>query len=952
MPKSPKLTVNFCHGCRAKDIDDIETLQGLTRQPPGVVQATVTSALEPAANNHVLSAAMEVCSNLSDICRAVPFVAPAFVLLKIIIDIEKKAQDVDAKCNDIIERITFMLSHMPVLKKMVKGEGEKEEDSFSLKAIKQVVERMNDAVKNAAALITAYRKQSPIARRLSISNREKFATCADTLNTCCSDLLMSLQIRQSQQLNVLTERDVPLDDEDWAAKTFVEAHGGDFEAVQYDRELVKEYAKGRDMVMGDSVMDELEDGAVTDSVEQVSSRLEKIVKDNVSSAIADGLKELATQLMTVEQEQAFVCVQCQSSFTRSSNHAKACSYHRADYNSWSRNYPCCDTQHPCQYSFHREKHHCDYPYGTFFLRAQKINNYVDTVDEWASVKDTSLDEDEKVEKASVGQLLRWVSRGERIQEPTILISVGTIWWNTPYYFNTFTLSDLQNISKSVRHSRRTLIFRTAPDETAESYASAEWLLSISGKITGVRLTAKTSTSSIPFVRVCPIDLSTGQKSGEVLAISDGGMRPYLPATPYALPATVRVGPGLSDAPLRAVRKDFKTRTSSPAFRVIMRNVDEPPLAANPNIAGPKFDYFQGTVSVFNNNAPGSNLPITIAAAKASYRFIGEKEYKDAVQPTGESTLEILDYVQFPLTVDPRQSANIKFQVGVPRTEEDAKKDVRWWNRALCARHRPVRIRFTLEDIEGEEASLVFEYVFKPFPFPEVKEDDLAAFWFDEPDMVSRHMVKVEKASGDDEVIRIDGTEIKVKTLERAVYQALKTGKTEVDLEIGREKEYGEWEWKARALVDISCRRVYAFKVLVQEGKLVPEDQKSLGCLGYVLCPEYGQVVQDKKRPISYATEAVRFPPPTGLKPYLQLNYPVDDNVDDWKPPVPPKPSRTLSTAQLLSPGGLNGVSPQSPGAQVPFHVPEELNRRLASFDTKLGRIADALEKLVGVLEAK
>ncbi|KAF6764900.1 hypothetical protein DFP72DRAFT_954574 [Ephemerocybe angulata] len=894
-------------------------------------------------NNNVLATAMEVCTGLSDVGRALPFVAPVFILLKIIIDIEQRAQEVDAKCNDLIERITFMLSHLPVLKKMVDEEKDGSgRPSFSLQAIKQVVERMNEAVKNAAALIAAYRKQSPIARRLSISNREKFTTCADALNTCCSDLLMSLQIRQSQQLDMLTTRAVPVDDDDWAAKTFVEAHGGDFEAVQYDRELVKEFAEERNMTMDDSVMGQLEDGAVNEAVDLVSVRLEKIVKDNVSTAIVDGLKELAAQLTTVEHEQSLVCVQCESSFTQSSNHDKACSFHKAEYDSWSKSYPCCGTPHPCQYSFHREKHHCDYPYGTFFPRARNINNYVDTQEEWAAISDTSLDEDEKVEKASVGKLLRWVSRGERLQEPTILISVGRIWWKEKYYFNTFTLPDLQNISKSVRHSRRTLIYRTDPSETAESYASAEWLLSVSGKITGVRLTAKTVTSSVPFVRVCPIDLATGEKSGEVLAISDGGMRSYVPASPYVLPATVHIGPELSDEPVRPVRKDFKTRTSSPAFRVILKGVADPPLAANPKIASQRVDYFGGSISVFNNNAPGSNFPVTIADAKAQYRFVGDKDYKDAVNSKGESLIEILDYARFPMTIDPRQSSIIQFEVGVPRTEEDVKKDIRWWNRAVCARHRPVRIKLILEDIEGEEASLVLEYVFRPFPFTRIKEEDLAAFWFDEPDMISRRMVRVEKAWSEENVLRIDGSDLSVKQLEKLVYQALKTGKTELDMEIGKENGNGEWEWKAWALIDISCRRVYAFKILLQEGKLVPDDKKRFGCLGYVLCPEYGQVAQGKSRSICYATELVKFPPPGGLQPYVDPQYPTDDKVDDLKPPVPPKPTRTLSMN-----GANNDQMAGSSSGQT--QLPAELNHRLASIDSNLARIADALEKLVGVL---
>lgn len=61
-----------------------------------------------------------------------------------------------------------------------------------------------------------------------------------------------------------------------------------------------------------------------------------------------------------------------------------------------------------------------------FPRARAITGYVDTVDEWASVEDTNL-EDDGVTKASVGQLLCWVSCGERLDEETVLISVGTIW---------------------------------------------------------------------------------------------------------------------------------------------------------------------------------------------------------------------------------------------------------------------------------------------------------------------------------------------------------------------------------------------------------------------------------------------------------------------------------------------------------------------------------------------
>ncbi|KAJ3490645.1 hypothetical protein NLJ89_g11417 [Agrocybe chaxingu] len=466
-------------------------------------------------SNPSVSTAMQVVDSLSDIGRAMPFVAPAFILLKIIIDIEQRAQEVDAKCSDLVERITFMISHLPILEKIE-----------IMPSTRQVIERMNEAIKSAAALIAAYRKQSRVARRLSISNREKFTQCAEAINICCHDLLMSLQIHQSTQLEILT-RDVPIDDDDKAAQTFVEEHGGSVDAVMYDRELVKEFAQQQHLVMDDSVMEQLNQN-IADSVQQNQQRFEGILQDNVKTAIADSLKSIAAEMHASEAEQRFKCVQCDKEFTNSSNGPKACSYHRAEYDSWSRSFPCCSTSHPCQFAAHRSKHHCDYPYGNFFPRSRGVLNYTDTNEEWASVEDTNLETDE-VQKASVGQLYRWVSRGARVEENTLLITIGRVWYKYPYYFSTFTAKELEDITKSVRLSRRTLIFRTSADEN--EYALAEWILSISGKITGVRLTAKAATSPQPYVRVCPIDLASCTRSGEILTLSEGGMRSYTPASP-------------------------------------------------------------------------------------------------------------------------------------------------------------------------------------------------------------------------------------------------------------------------------------------------------------------------------------------------------------------------------------------------------------------------------------
>jgi hypothetical protein len=804
-----------------------------------------------------------------------------------------------------------MLSHLPVLQNVE-----------VMASTRQVIDRMNEAIKAAAALIAAYRKQSRVARRLSISNREKFIDCAKSINTCCSDLLMSLQIHQTFQLDILT-RAVPIDEDDAAAQTFVEKHGGSVDAVMHDRELVKEFAQQQHFVMDDSVMGQLS-ANIADSVAQNHIHLEGILKDNVSSAIIDGLKNLAAEMQASEAEQKFKCVQCDKEFTNYTNGPKACSFHRAEYDSWSNHFPCCSTAHPCQFQPHRAKHHCDYPYGAFFPRARAVMGYVDTNEEWAAVEDTNMESDE-VQKASVGQLLRWVSRGAGVEENTLLITVGRIWFKYPHYFNTFTAKELEDITKSVRLSRRTLIFRTSPNE--DEYALAEWILSISGKITGVRLTAKAATSTHPYVRVCPIDLSTCTKSGDILTLSEGGMRSYLPASPYVVPETISVGPVLKDAPSRPVRTNFKTRTT-PSLRVILKTMSDPPLSANPSVASTKFDFFTGKVSVFNNNAAGSLNPISIAAVSASYRMVGQPEYLPVEACKLIDGCDIL-----PVTIDPRQSWQVNFQVTIPRTEEDSKLEIRWWNRAFLPRNQPVRVKLVVEDIEGEECSLVLEHVFKPYPLEKQRTNDLGFFFFDNPITFDRNYLHVESVDTEDGVVKIAGNEINVKKLEKVVYRALKTGKTEVDLEIGQEKNDGEWEWGAWALVDISCRRVYAFKILVEEGKKVPV--KCFGCLGYVLCPNYGEVI-NRSRPISYATESVKLPP---FEPYSTPKYLQDDTVDDFKPPVPPKPMTPVVEAPPISIASLPGVGV----------VPTDLGTRLASIDTNLARIATALERLVSLM---
>jgi hypothetical protein len=863
----------------------------------GVVNTVINSDVW---SNSILQTAVQTLSQLTDVGTALPFIAPAFAIVKFIIDVEQKAREADAKCNDLLERITFMLSQLNVLKTVP-----------VIDATKRVIDRMCDVLKNAASLIQAYRKQGIIARRLNVGNKERFISCAESINACCQDLMLSLQINQTSQLHVLT-RSVPVDPEDQLANKFVTDHGG-VDNIKSDPKLVAQFARDLNMKMDDDSLAHINEN-MTQLLQASQAQLEVSLKQTVSGAVIDGIKGLAAQMLEAEKEQVFKCVQCDKDYRNSTNGPAACSFHRGEYSSWNNSYPCCSTPHPCQYQSHRSAHHCEYPYGSFFERARGILNYVDTVDSWAEVEDTDLMNDH-TQKASVGQLLRWVSRGQRLEEPTILIKVGTVWFTEPYFFDTFTANQL----KQAVNSNKTLIFRTSPSDS--EFAMAEWVLSQKGTIFAVRLTAKAATSKLPHVLICPIDISTCTKPGENIAVSKGGFRTYAPSSPYILPEKVRIGPELNDKPPRPTRTNFKTSTS-PALPVILKVASDPPLKANP-FAFTDRDIFEGSVSVFNKHPAGSMNPITIASASALFRLIGDPVYLPVM------SIKILD-TQLPVTIDPRQSCTVRFQVAVPRSEEDAKLEVKWWDRAFIARNQPLRLKLVLQDIEDEEASLVLEHVFTPYRLEKPADTDLDFLYFDNPTIWERYSIRVTKPN--DAVITFAGTEVNAKQLRKIVYKSLHSGESEVDLGIGQEKSDGLWEWNVWALVDRPCRKVYAFKVLLKQGKKA--SKMTFGCLSYVLCPPYDEedTKPNQTRAITYAVESAALPK---LEPYPVQEFLGEDGVDDV--------AVTTSTATTTS------IAAPATGLGAPQVISEDIHLRLVSIDNNLSRIATAVELLVETL---
>ncbi|KIK62655.1 hypothetical protein GYMLUDRAFT_242796 [Collybiopsis luxurians FD-317 M1] len=461
----------------------------------------------------------------------------------------------------------------------------------------------------------------------------------------------------------------------------------------------------------------------------------------------------------------------------------------------------------------------------------------------------------------------------------------------------------------------------------------EWVLSSEGVIVGITITLKMTTSPIPLSRFCPIDITTATLSSEVKTLSRGSWLSYRPSTPYVLPDIQRVsGAVLREEPLREVRKDFKTRTS-PNLPVLLKVTSDPPLVAkawNPD------DQFQGSISVFNRCLANSNELISISSVSAFYRFIGDKKYKPV------KLTEILDGVILPVSIDPCQSRTFNFALTVPRTGPDEKIDERWSGRPsyLIAHHRPLRFKIALTDVEEEECSLVLDYVYPgPKSLPLAFEQDLAFISIDDPFAMYRwgiHVAKGLPGTSENAITIKDFQNFTLDTnrMKTIVYNALQSGESEIDINIGREKDEANfvwWSWKTWALVDLSCQRLYAFKFLLTKDIL---GTKGFACLAYVACPEYGEFY-DETRPIQYAAETVEFPK---LEPYIPDTPLPDDDLDDAVPDAPKATAAAITSTSAVA----------NPSAQVAVAEPEELKQRLVSIDNSLTHIGDNLSKLPSI----
>ncbi|OAJ41871.1 hypothetical protein BDEG_25406 [Batrachochytrium dendrobatidis JEL423] len=876
----------------------------------GKVKMITDMASKVAGDNPILKQTIQIAQAVFNIGQTIPFVAPVFSILQIIVDVEVKAREADAKCSDLLERINFMVEHLTVIEAI--------KISFSTE---HVIQRMETVLKSAATLIQTYRRQNTLARRLNTGNKDRFVGCCKSIETCSNDLMFSLQIQQTSQLDVLT-RAIAIDEQDLAAEAFLKENGG-ISNIKNHPELVKKFAGEMKLSMDDSVMKDLNSN-LTDLINQNSVEMESKLKKGMSEAVVDGLKSLASTLKEIEREELHGCVQCGQTYRESTNAAGSCSFHESQYTEYRGGHVCCGKTDTCKRSKHCSKHHNNYPYAAFFERSTAILGYVDTIDDF--VNDEIVDFVEKKHNQSfrVGKLLRTSTGGIDLKEPHLLVCIGYPYSGSiGYHFEIYSSEEIQEIQSKLTdlsESRHIYKINSAP----EAFVAGEWLVSTDGNIEGIKLIAKTTTIDDAVVQIVRFNPSTFERIGQVEHVTRGFIS-YKPSEPYEFPASQSVGNMVPQEPSRPVRTDFKTKCSSNDFPVILLVNSKPPLAANVDRTFMDRDNFTCTVAVFNKH----NVPVTIMSASSEYRFIGQSTYKPCFDT-------VMSETKFPVTIAPRQSAEIQFVAHVPRSEADAAVTGVWWYKSIVARFKPLRIRFTIKDLEDNHASIVIDHVFSPYKKDKPYSNTIASIDFHDWETQRIQSVNVSKGTGDSFSISINDTSYNENELNCLVYKAKKLGITEYDL--GNSRDFNDrCVFNSYALVDSVCQRVYGFKLTMTPHASVKE--KLFASVLYVPCPDYGSLTVT--RPRTYAVEKV-------VLPELDL-IPEPDNVfDDTIDDTVEAPTTTSTVVSAGIAGGNSTVGID--GAAIGAAVGTALSERMSAIEDKLERTASALEDLVAILK--
>ncbi|KAJ3319873.1 hypothetical protein HDV06_005849 [Boothiomyces sp. JEL0866] len=902
---STEFAVNFSY--LPMDLDTAEdhvldTVQSILDVKDRVVDAS-TKAIELAqkCNNPMVQHTITIVESVLKIGNHIPYISPICNILTFIVQVEMKAREAERKCTDLVERINFMVGHLTVLDKVP-----------LVSATESVLEKMNQVLKDSATLIQTYRKQSKIARRLNLGNKDKFDSCFSSIEKCSSDLMFSLQIHQTQKLDELSHRK---DDElDLEAERFIKEHGG-IANIKNNEELVKQFAAQTKLPVDDSVMQEL-NTSISNLLIENQSAIENILKENLSSEISKGFEEFAKLMVQADVEEQLNCVQCGQKYRESKNPVGACTFHLSFYDN-----SCCGSDIACQRKKHRSSHHNDYPYSNYFDMVYKVD-----IDFYINISDEGLEEELESQECCVGKLLRWTRFTSDVSTDILVVRVGKILDKGPNYFNTYTTSALSIISSCYALDRVKLIHRNY--QSGEEYSYAEWVFDDLNNVIGVYCAVKSKTSSVPTAEKVIFDPKTFKMiSHERISTQ---FHNYQPEGDYILPATISIGKPLPQGQSRKERK-FKT------FGELQPHVHFSTIGditANGAIAREGHDIYQGKLSMFNKTKD----TLVIMGMECSYRLVGDKEY---------SNVQELEFsMNFPCAIEPLKSVELEFSVTIERDPNDVNYKSVVWNTDYLTRERPLRIKFTATDMEDREGHYVVEYIHF-FNFKKTKENSpYEQLWIEDYERIKSYSTTPEFRNNSLDLGKIT---VDITGLDRKVYKALKNAVTEYEFP-SFSGDY--FDTRYYGLIDSNCKRMYAIKVLMTE------KMRKAGVESYVRIPLYGE--NKEKKAIKYANEKTHLPE---IKVPDYPVYPDDDDVDDIAiqkhiPSVlekmdisgtPATVSAVQDTSNLTNRliETLNAVLAQQ-DTNSNHGTSVKILEKLDAIETHLSRTADSMSQLVGI----
>jgi hypothetical protein len=502
----------------------------------------------------------------------------------------------------------------------------------------------------------------------------------------------------------------------------------------------------------------------------------------------------------------------------------------------------------------------------------------------------------------VGKLLRWTHESEYLNTPYLVLQVGRCTGDGPNFVTIFSKPDLDAESDRVSTSDSLLAHRTSTSET--EFCEAIWILDENNKICGLTVSAKSDTSSVATIEEVRFDPETFEHvSTTRLQSSAFSLKP---AQQYVLPKPTRLFRDMPDSAVRPTRKDFKTQGDLQPYLHMSMTSD---FVVNKDSANIAWDEYVCTLSLFNKTKDH----VVVMSLNAQYRLVGNATYSDV--------LSIATNMTGPVPIEPLKNVAVIVTVRISRTEADKKRDIRCWNTDLVSRDSPLRLKIIASDMEDRTGSLVCEYVHW-FPRPEKQRDgDIEFIMFDDYFQNTRMAVNVT-FDNENKTLTVGNYSTTAKELDALVYKAIQEGVSEVQV-YERSVHFVQTMY---ALVDVKCKVVYAIKLILTNVT------HSIGLVHYVRVPYYGDNTETS--PISYAKEIATLPQ---IQEQVVEEFVVDDKVDDIVPRAP-----TATFTPRLDPVEVTSVTS---AVSAPANaMSQNLDKRLASIENTLGRMAVAMER--------